>query len=169
MSGKAMSVKAMSVKAGKAAARDEAEWQRLDLWLWCARVAKARPDCARLVEEGAVRLNRQPTVKAHARLRIGDVLTMALRGEVRVWRVLALAERRGPAPEARLLYDEVPEDAGGGDVRAPNSCAKSGPAAYGGAEASPWDGGETGYDQHGSHENAVEPAGILRKDCHQER
>jgi ribosome-associated heat shock protein Hsp15 len=99
----------MSAKAGKAAAREAAEWQRLDLWLWCARVAKGRSDCARLVEEGAVRLNRQPTVKAHAKLRTGDVLTMALRGEVRVWRVMALAARRGPAPEARLLYEEVPE------------------------------------------------------------
>ena len=89
----------------------EAAWQRLDLWLWCARLAKGRGDCARLVEEGGLRLNRQPTLKAHAKLRVGDVLTIALRGEVRVWRVLALASRRGPAAEARLLYEEVPESA----------------------------------------------------------
>ena len=57
-------------------------------------------------------LNRQPTDKAHARLRVGDVLTLPLRGQVRVVRVVALAERRGPATEARLLYDEVPEDGG---------------------------------------------------------
>ena len=158
----------MSGKAGRTATRDDTAWQRLDLWLWCARVAKARSDCARLVEEGAVRLNRQPTVKAHARLRIGDVLTLGLRGEVRVWRVLALATRRGPAPEARLLYDDVPE-AAGEDVRGSNSCAKSGPAAYGGAQALPWDGDERGYDQDGSDEKAGEPAGTLAKDCHQER
>ena len=90
----------------------------------------------RLVEQiGAVRLNRQPTVKPHARLRIGDVLTMALRGEVRVWRVIALAARRGPAPEARRLYEEVPEARPGS-----NSCAEDSPAAYEGAETAPWDG-----------------------------
>jgi ribosome-associated heat shock protein Hsp15 len=118
----------MSAKAGKAAG-DTAAWQRLDLWLWCARVAKARADCARLVEDGAVRLNRQPTVKAHAKLRIGDVLTMGLRGEVRVLRVLALATRRGAAAEARLLYEEVPEGGGAGA----DPCAEPQRAAYRGA------------------------------------
>jgi ribosome-associated heat shock protein Hsp15 len=133
----------MSGKAGRTMPRVDAACQRLDLWLWCARVAKARSDCARLVEDGAVRLNRQPVAKAHARLRIGDVLTMALRGEVRVWRVLALAARRGPAAEARLLYEEVPEVSGHAE-----SCAPGGSAAYRGAQALPPDGDE---------------------DCHQER
>lgn len=58
---------------------------------------------------GGVRRNRQPTDKSHARVRAGDVLTLALRGNVRVVRVRALAARRGPATEARSLYDEVPE------------------------------------------------------------
>jgi ribosome-associated heat shock protein Hsp15 len=83
------------------------DWQRLDLWLWCARLAKTRSDCARQVAAGAVRLNRQPTDKAHARLRVGDVLTIALHGRIRVWRVLALASRRGPPAEARLLYEDL--------------------------------------------------------------
>lgn len=86
-------------------------WQRLDKWLWCARVMKHRGDCARLVEAGAVRINRQPTDKAHARLRVGDVLTLALRGEVRVLRIGALAARRGPPAEARGLYEEIIEAA----------------------------------------------------------
>jgi ribosome-associated heat shock protein Hsp15 len=85
------------------------DWQRLDLWLWCARLAKSRGECARLVAAGAVRLNRQPTDKAHARLRIGDVLTVALHGKVRVWRVQALATRRGPPAEARTLYEDLSE------------------------------------------------------------
>ncbi len=92
---------------------DDAEdraWQRLDKWLWCARFMKARADCARLVAEGLIRINRQPTDKPHARLRPGDVLTLPLRGEVRVIRVVALATRRGPAPEAQGLYEEM-EDA----------------------------------------------------------
>jgi ribosome-associated heat shock protein Hsp15 len=86
-------------------------WQRLDLWLWCARLAKTRAECARQVAAGAVRLNRQPTDKAHARLRVGDVLTIGLHGRVRVWRVLALAARRGPPAEARGLYEDLSGDA----------------------------------------------------------
>lgn len=91
--------------------------QRLDHWLWCARVARTRPACAAIVEAGRVRVNRQPTDKAHARVRVGDVLTLALgdaeRGSVRVWRVLALAERRGPPAAARALYEEIAPAEGG--------------------------------------------------------
>jgi len=90
-----------------AAEVEDRDWQRLDKWLWCARFMKARSDCAGLVGEGAVRINRQPTEKAHARLRVGDVLTVAIRDEVRVLRVVALAARRGPAAEARALYEEI--------------------------------------------------------------
>ena len=82
-------------------------WQRLDKWLWCARFLKHRADCTRLVREGHVRINRQPTDKPHARLRANDVLTFPLRNDVLVLRVLALATRRGPAPEARTLYEPL--------------------------------------------------------------
>lgn len=58
-----------------------------------------------------IRINRQPTDKAHARLRIGDVLTVPVHGSVRVVRVAALAVRRGPATEARTLYEEINEPA----------------------------------------------------------
>ena len=85
----------------------DAGWQRLDKWLWCARFMKTRADCARLAGEGLLRINRQPTGKAHARLRVGDVITLPLHGGVRVLQVLALAARRGPASEARLLYREI--------------------------------------------------------------
>jgi ribosome-associated heat shock protein Hsp15 len=84
---------------------------------------RARTDCAAFVGQGRVRINRQPTDKPHARLRIGDVLTVPLHGEVRVVRVLALAARRGPASEARLLYEEVTE-------QAPPSCARPETPAY---------------------------------------
>ncbi len=89
---------------------EDRDWQRLDKWLWCARFMRARSDCARLVADGLLRINRQPTEKPHARLRIGDVITLPIRDEVRVIEVLALAARRGPAPEARLLYREIPPD-----------------------------------------------------------
>ncbi|WP_159998644.1 RNA-binding S4 domain-containing protein [Roseomonas sp. 18066] len=98
---------------------EDRDWQRLDKWLWCARVAKTRADCARLIEARRLRLNRQPVDKAHARLRPGDVITLALggrNGPLKVWRILALAERRGPAPEARALYEDLSE---GGATPAP--------------------------------------------------
>jgi ribosome-associated heat shock protein Hsp15 len=74
---------------------------------------RQRSDCAALVAKGSIRINRQPTDKAHARLRIGDVLTVPVPGAVRVVRVVALAARRGPASEARLLYEEIREPVSG--------------------------------------------------------
>jgi len=87
--------------------QEDRDWQRLDKWLWCARFMRARTDCAALVARGSIRINRQPTDKAHARLRLGDVLTVPVRGQVRVVRVLSLAARRGPPAEAAALYEEV--------------------------------------------------------------
>jgi ribosome-associated heat shock protein Hsp15 len=89
--------------------QEDRDWQRLDKWLWCARFMRARTDCAALVTQGSIRINRQPTGKAHAKLRPGDVLTVPVRGEVRVVRVVALAARRGPPTEASGLYEEVGE------------------------------------------------------------
>jgi ribosome-associated heat shock protein Hsp15 len=89
---------------------EDHDWQRIDKWLWCARFLKARSECVRLVAGGTVRINRQPTDKPHARLRPGDILTIALRGDVRVIEVVSLATRRGPAPEARTLYRNIPAE-----------------------------------------------------------
>jgi ribosome-associated heat shock protein Hsp15 len=89
------------------AEQEDRDWQRLDKWLWCARFMRARTDCAALVTQGSIRINRQATDKAHARLRLGDVLTVPVRGQVRVVRVLALGARRGPPAEAMTLYEEV--------------------------------------------------------------
>jgi ribosome-associated heat shock protein Hsp15 len=100
----------------------------LDKWLWCARFLRARADCARFVAQGLVRINRQPTDKAHAKLRVGDVITLPLAGQVRVVQVLALAPRRGGASEARLLYDEIPPAQGAEAQAVPCGSAQS--AAY---------------------------------------
>jgi ribosome-associated heat shock protein Hsp15 len=86
--------------------------QRLDRWLWFARFLKSRTMAAELVGRGKVRVNRARVVKPSHMLRVGDVLTIALRGEVRVVQVLATGERRGPPDEARQLYRPL-EDAGG--------------------------------------------------------
>jgi len=85
-----------------------APFLRLDAWLWHARLARSKVECGALIEAGGFRLNRQPVTKAHAKLRVGDLLTFVWQEEVRVWRVLALGDRRGPACEARLLYEEIP-------------------------------------------------------------
>ena len=89
------------------AASDElAGRQRLDKWLWFARVVKTREDAAGLVESGHVRLNGQKTLKPGHGVRPGDVLTIVLSARVRVLHVVGLAERRGPAEAARRLYRE---------------------------------------------------------------
>ena len=83
--------------------------QRLDRWLWCARVARQREACARIAASGLVRINREPTDKPHARVRPGDVLTLPWgNAGVRVIRVVALCARRGPPREAQTLYEELP-------------------------------------------------------------
>lgn len=71
---------------------------------------RTRAACADLVATSVVRINRQPTDKPHARLRPGDTLTLVVRGKVRILRVRALADRRGPAPDARGLYDDVTDE-----------------------------------------------------------
>ncbi|HVO04154.1 MAG TPA: RNA-binding S4 domain-containing protein [Candidatus Cybelea sp.] len=83
------------------------ETLRVDKWLWYARFARTRSSAAKLVTEARFRVNGQPTEKAHHPVRAGDVLTFALGPHIRVIKVVALAERRGGAPEARLLYEDL--------------------------------------------------------------
>lgn len=82
---------------------------RLDKWLWQARFCKSRAIAARLVTDGAVRLNAQRVTKPAASVRVGDGLSFAVAGRVWAVRVLALGTRRGPAPEAQALYADVGE------------------------------------------------------------
>lgn len=81
--------------------------QRLDKWLWFARVVKTREDAAKLVEAGHVRLNGQKTLKPGHAVKPGDVLTIVLNSRVRVLHVARLAERRGSASVASLTYREA--------------------------------------------------------------
>lgn len=80
---------------------------RLDKWLWFARFVKSRSLATKLVAEGNMRVNGAPTQKAHLAVKPGDVLTFALGTHIRVIRIAALGARRGPAPEARLLYEDL--------------------------------------------------------------
>lgn len=81
--------------------------RRLDQWLWFARLAKSRSRAARLCAAGAVAVNGVAVGKANHTIRIGDTIAVPQGGFRYVVRVLALGTRRGPAPEARLLYEET--------------------------------------------------------------
>jgi ribosome-associated heat shock protein Hsp15 len=81
--------------------------QRIDKWLWHARVVRTRTAAAGLAASGHVRVNGQ-RVNAPARaIRAGDVVTIALDRAVRILKVTAFAERRGSAPDARSLYEDM--------------------------------------------------------------
>jgi ribosome-associated heat shock protein Hsp15 len=80
---------------------------RLDQWLWFARFAKSRSLAARLCTAGAVAINGKPARKPNQSVRVGDVVVVPQGGWQRTVRVLALGLRRGPAGEARTLYEEA--------------------------------------------------------------
>lgn len=80
--------------------------QRLDKWLWFARVVKTRTLAAGLVAGGKVRVNRQRIDKPGYAVRIGDVITVTAASRIRVMKVMATGVRRGPPREAAMLYEE---------------------------------------------------------------
>jgi ribosome-associated heat shock protein Hsp15 len=85
----------------------EAGTLRLDKWLWFARFCKSRTLAAKLCAAGRVRIEGEVVHKAHHLIHPGDVLTFPLGPHIRVIRVLQLGVRRGPAVEARQLYEDL--------------------------------------------------------------
>lgn len=81
--------------------------QRLDKWLWYARFARTRTLAAKLVESGHVRVNGQRQTNPAKGVAVGDVLTVAAPHATKAVRVLDLGERRGSAPEAGTLYEDL--------------------------------------------------------------
>ena len=80
---------------------------RLDKWLWQARFVKSRALAADLIEAGSVRVNGTRVSRPGRDITPGDVLTFPQGLRIRVVRILALGLRRGPAPEAQLLYVDL--------------------------------------------------------------
>lgn len=80
---------------------------RLDKWLWFARFCKTRSLAAKLCASGALRCGGVAVGKASAAVKPGDVLTFPQGKHVRVIKVLALGGRRGPAPDAQALYEDL--------------------------------------------------------------
>jgi len=80
---------------------------RVDKWLWFARFFKSRTLAAEFCGSGKLRCSGAVVAKPGHTVRIGDVLTFPLGLHIRVIKVLELGERRGPAPEARTLYEDL--------------------------------------------------------------
>ena len=83
------------------------EKQRLDKWLFFSRAVKSRTLAQKLIETGAIRVNSERTERSDHKVGAGDVLTMTIHDQLRVWRILEAGERRGPAPEAQGLYEDL--------------------------------------------------------------
>jgi ribosome-associated heat shock protein Hsp15 len=83
------------------------EKQRLDKWLFFSRAVKSRTLAQKLIETGAIRVNSERTERSDHKVGAGDVLTMTIHDQLRVWRILDAGIRRGPAPEAQGLYEDL--------------------------------------------------------------
>ena len=88
---------------------DPAERQRLDRWIWHARVVRTREAAADLVRAGHVRLDGARVTGPGHMVRPGQVLTIALDRQVRILRVVGFSDRRGDATSASALFDEITE------------------------------------------------------------
>ena len=90
----------------------QGERQRIDKWLWHARMVRTRSDAAALVEAGYVRLNGKRITVPSQNVAIGDVVTLALDRSVKVVRVEGFCEKRGDAPAAREIYRDLTKGSG---------------------------------------------------------
>jgi ribosome-associated heat shock protein Hsp15 len=81
--------------------------QRLDKWLWCARLVRTRSGAARLIADGKVRINGERTLKPSRLVHSGDVVTTVHLGRLSIVRVTGHVERRGTARLAQTLYEDL--------------------------------------------------------------
>jgi ribosome-associated heat shock protein Hsp15 len=86
--------------------------QRIDKWLFFARIVKSRSLAAKLVQAGRARINGEKAEQPADTIKPGDVLTVTLERRIFVCRVLAPGTRRGPAEEARTLYEDLSPEPG---------------------------------------------------------
>jgi len=97
--------------------------QRIDKWLFFARVVKSRSLAAKLVLAGRVRVNREKADQAAQLVKPGDVLTINLDRRIIVLRVVLAGVRRGPFEEARTLYEDMTPQPAKGDATLPDAVA----------------------------------------------
>lgn len=86
---------------------EQPERQRIDKWLFFARVIKSRTLAGKFAAAGNVRVNSDKIDQASFLIKPGDVLTVTLERRIVVLRILGCGLRRGPAPEAQLLYEDI--------------------------------------------------------------
>ncbi|MFQ5535438.1 MAG: RNA-binding S4 domain-containing protein [Sphingomonadales bacterium] len=90
---------------------ETAKPQRVDKWLWRARFFKTRTLASKLCSAGKVRVNRERITKPSHGVRPGDVLTFPQARRIRVVRIVKIGVRRGPAAEARMLFEDLSPEA----------------------------------------------------------
>ena len=96
---------------------EQATRQRIDKWLFFARIIKSRTLAGKFAAGGNVRVNSEKIDQASVLIKPGDVLTITLERRILVLRVLGCGQRRGPAPEAQLLYEDIsPKPAAPGEA-----------------------------------------------------
>jgi len=83
------------------------ENQRVDIWLWHARFFKTRSLSTKVCRAGKVRINGQKITKAKSPVVIGDILTFPQPNIIRIVKIAGFNIRRGPAPEAQALYEDL--------------------------------------------------------------
>jgi ribosome-associated heat shock protein Hsp15 len=81
--------------------------QRLDKWLWFARLAKTRSLAQKLIQDGQVRVNRERVIKPAQTVRPGDMVSVEIGDRLRLLEVIAPGIRRGPASEAAGLFRDL--------------------------------------------------------------
>jgi ribosome-associated heat shock protein Hsp15 len=111
--------------------KPQTDAQRLDKWLWFARVVRSRTNAAALVTEGKVRVNGARVEKPAHSVRAGDAVTIMLREQVRVLKVKAFALRRGGAEAAAALFDDLTAPKPNADEAATITAEKDGLRAPG--------------------------------------
>ena len=89
-----------------------ADRQRIDKWLWHARMVRTRSDAAALAQAGYVRINGKRITAPSQKVAIGDVVTLALDRSVKLVQVEGFCEKRGHAPAARALYRDLTTSSG---------------------------------------------------------
>jgi ribosome-associated heat shock protein Hsp15 len=103
-----------------------AEGQRIDRWLWHARLVRTRDAAAAIAASGYVRVNGQRIRAASRVVHTGDVIAIALQHTVRVLKVRGFVERRGPAASGATLYEDLAFSSG--RAARSSACAPISPA-----------------------------------------
>jgi len=113
------------------------ERQRLDKWLWHARVVKTRTLAQKLVNGGKVRVNKEKVLSASTTVKVGDGITITLRNSVRVLKVAGFCERRGSAAMAQALFEDLSAPDAGTNPQAGSDKNGASPTETGGKPAGP--------------------------------